>query len=73
MRWRLFLPTLLIATAAACASPVVVGCPKPVNYSPEFQTMLADELDALDPDSALAQAMIDYHAEREQLRACRVE
>tara|TARA_A100001391_G_scaffold169112_1_gene129855 strand:+ start:380 stop:517 length:138 start_codon:yes stop_codon:yes gene_type:complete len=42
-----------------------------VEYSPDFQARLADELAALPDNAALGQAMIDYGRVRAELRACR--
>lgn len=56
---------------AACAAPIVSACPPVPVYDQEFQTRLADELDALPLGSALGAAMVDYGRLRNQLRACR--
>jgi hypothetical protein len=42
-----------------------------IEYSPEFQAQLADELEALPAGSSLERAMIDYGRLRSELRACR--
>lgn len=71
---RLLLPLALAATLpAGCATapsePSV--CPRPVEYSRDFQARLADEMDALSPGSAVETALLDYQRERDMLRACR--
>jgi hypothetical protein len=57
---------------AACGERVVVKtvCPPIKQYTPEFQTKLADELDATPADRAMAVAVVDYHALRNVIRAC---
>lgn len=59
----------LSACVTAPSEPSV--CPHPVEYSPEFQARLADELMALPNNSAMVRAMIDYGRLRAELRACR--
>ena len=49
-----------------------VNCPRERDYAPEFQAQLADEMDSLKGTKpAISQMYIDYHNEREQIRACR--
>ncbi len=65
----LIVPVLLTGCATASSDGVV--CPVIVEYSPDFQARLADELAALPDNAALGQAMIDYGRVRAELRACR--
>ena len=58
---------------AACTAPVFdqAGCPALVNYTPEFNARLADEIAPLPDDSAIVTAIGDYIGLRDQVRACR--
>lgn len=71
---RLLLPLLIVPvllTGCATANSDSAVCPPVIEYSPEFQGRLADELEALPEGSALERAMIDYGRVRSELRACR--
>jgi len=71
---RLVLPLIAALSLSACATassdPGAV-CPPPVEYSPDFQERLADEVEALPTGAALERAMLDYGRERAELWACR--
>jgi hypothetical protein len=57
---------------AACATERSDGapCPPVVAYSPEFLARAADELDVLEPGSAIEQTLVDYQVMRDQAQAC---
>jgi len=59
----------LTACAARVSDPVVI-CPAVRDYPPAFSQRLADEVQALPPDSAAVTALIDYVELRDRLRAC---
>jgi hypothetical protein len=61
------LPVLLLLSACA-TGPV---CPPVVEYSYEFQQRLADEIEPLEDDSAVLQALLDYQTLRDVAQACR--
>ncbi|TVR85022.1 MAG: hypothetical protein EA405_00010 [Rhodospirillales bacterium] len=64
--------SLLTACATAGSEPRVVAvCPPVVEYSREFQTRAADELDLLPAGSAIGGMLSDYAVMRDQARACR--
>ena len=58
-----------LALLGGCAH-YVHDCPPIVTYSPETSARLADELEALPPDSIIPGIVGDYMMERDQLRAC---
>lgn len=71
---RHLLPLVIVlawSTGCAGAASNPSACPRPVEYSPEFQAQLAAELEALPPGVALERAMLDYGEVRARLRACR--
>lgn len=45
-------------------------CVPVVEYSYEFQQRLADEIEPLEDDSAILEALLDYQALRDVARAC---
>lgn len=59
------------ATGSSSLTPVTLVCPTIVEYSAEFQSRAADELEMLPPGSALAEMVGDYGQLRERIRACR--
>ena len=59
---------LILLLLSGCATASV--CPSLVDYSPEFNEGLTEELMPLDDDSALVRAVLDYDALRAQVRAC---
>ena len=63
------LAIIAVLFLGACAS-YVSACPPPVEYSPETSARLADELEALPPESIIPGIIGDYRLLREQLRAC---
>ncbi len=64
--------TISLTGCATVASElhVVSVCPPVVEYSREFQTRAADELDLLPERSAVAEMLSDYAVMRDQARAC---
>lgn len=76
--WRPRLAVLAIATSLLSGCAVVGSeprfatvCPPVVEYSREFQTRAADELNLLPEGSAIAAMLADYAVMREQARVCR--
>lgn len=57
--------------ASGCTSVPVAHCPPLKTYPPEFSQRLADEVDAMPADSATVEAIGDYIALRDSVRACR--
>ena len=57
------------AMSSGHSSPVIV-CPPVVDYTPEFQAQMADELQLVPADGAVVTAMSDYGLMRNQARAC---
>lgn len=53
-----------------CLSAPVSVCPPLREYDQTFMTRLADELDRVPADSAMVQAIVDYRALRDVIRAC---
>jgi hypothetical protein len=49
----------------------VATCPPVVEYSTEFQSRAAEELEMLPDGSAVVEMMADYAVMRDQARACR--
>nr|WP_127657635.1 hypothetical protein [Alexandriicola marinus] len=75
--WRLRLAVLVIATSllTGCAtagfeSGGVAVCPPVVEYSREFQSRAAEELEMLPDGSAVVEMMADYAVMRDQARVC---
>lgn len=75
--WRLRLAVLVIATSllTGCAtagfeSGGVAVCPPVVEYSWEFQSRAAEELEMLPDGSAVVEMMADYAVMRDQARVC---
>ena len=75
--WRLRLAALVIVTSwlTGCATAGsetddVGACPPVVEYSREFQTRAAEELELLPNGSAVVEMMGDYAVMRDQARAC---
>jgi hypothetical protein len=66
---RIFVLASFSALAGCAATPVVV-CPPIREYDRAFMTRLADELDRAPAGSAMAQAVVDYRALRDVIRAC---
>lgn len=73
-RVGLLLATIWLSGCATGASDVgsLGACPPVVEYSPEFQAQVAEELALLPENSAIAEMMADYAVMREQARACRL-
>lgn len=73
MKQQLLPLAIVLAWSTGCAgvdsSPST--CPRPVEYSREFQARLAAEVEALPQGAALERAMLDYGEVRARLRACR--
>ena len=64
----------VMSLSTGCASGVSnTACPPLRNYTEDFNARLAGELEQLPGDSALAAAMLDYTALRDQLRVCQRE
>jgi hypothetical protein len=55
---------------AACSITPVAVCPPLKAYPPEFNARLADEVEAMPADAAALQAIQDYIALRDAVRAC---
>jgi hypothetical protein len=74
-RWRFYLLPLLLATlpliAGGCQSVPVAQCPPLKEYTPEFNQRLGNEVDAMPADSATVEAIGDYIALRDSVRACK--
>jgi hypothetical protein len=58
------------ALLPACTSVPVAQCPPLKQYPPEFSQRLATELEAMPADSATVEAIGDYIALRDSVRAC---
>ena len=76
--WRRRLAALAIATSllSGCATVGSNGswnwsCPPAAEYSREFQTRAAEELNSLPDGSAIAEMLSDYTVMRDQARVCR--
>ncbi|RME99203.1 MAG: hypothetical protein D6773_13270 [Alphaproteobacteria bacterium] len=72
------LAALAIATISLTGCAMVASeprmatvCPPVVEYSREFQTRAAGELDLLSEGSAIAEMLADYSVMRDQARSCR--
>ena len=61
---------LLACLLLAGCSHYVSDCPKLKVYPPETSARLADELEALPPESVIPGIIGDYMTERDLLRAC---
>lgn len=71
-RLKRLLPALLATIwLTGCGTAALSDCPPLVEYSNEFKRKLADELEALPPNSALATFTIDSYVLRNMVRACR--
>ena len=78
---KLKLIALLIGTSllSGCASTVYktqleIYCPPIVEYSKEFNSRLVNEIESLPPgDSNIVEALSDYAALRDTIRACKKE
>ncbi len=75
--WRPRLAVLAVVTSwlTGCATAgfetgSVAACPPVVEYSPEFQARVAEELAFLPEGSAIVEMMADYAVMREQARVC---
>ena len=66
------LPLLALSLLTGCASPGFDGCSLlPLKtYGPIFSMRLADEVQAASPDAVWPQAVTDYVALRDAVRAC---
>lgn len=53
-----------------CTSTSIAVCPPLKSYPPEFNARLADEVEAMPADAASLQAIQDYMATRDAIRAC---
>jgi hypothetical protein len=60
-----------IFAQTACTSVPVAQCPPLKSYPPEFSQRLAGELEAMPADSATVEAIGDYIALRDSVRACK--
>jgi hypothetical protein len=71
-RLRAVVLAVAASLLAACATERSDGapCPPVVAYSPEFLARAADELDVLEPGSAIEQTLVDYQVMRDQAQAC---
>lgn len=66
----------LIATLwlSACATGVFDGnapCPPVVEYSPDDQSLAAEEVEALPEAALIVQMLADYSVLRDQAKACK--
>jgi len=61
--------TILLAGCARVASDHT-ACPPVVAYPAEFQRLVAAEVEALPPGSAIEGMLADYHVMRRQAVAC---
>lgn len=75
--WKQQLAALAIATSllSGCATvgsepPIATVCPPVVEYSREFQSRAAEEVNSLPHVSAIAEMLSDYAVLRDQTRAC---
>lgn len=68
------LPAIAVSLLTACATgssdPACV-CPPVKEYKQDFQTQLANEIEAAPQDAAFPVAMQDYAVMRAQARACK--
>lgn len=55
---------------AGCATGDYKPCPPLVDYEPAFSARLADEVAALNGDSALVAALSDYYVLRRMVARC---
>jgi hypothetical protein len=55
---------------AGCSSVPVAQCPPLKEYTPEFNQRLGNEVDAMPADSATVEAIGDYIALRDSVKAC---
>lgn len=55
----------------SCGPAVTVQCPPLVTYDRAFMQKLADELEQIGSDTAVARAIVDYRRLRDLIRACR--
>lgn len=71
-RVGLVIATIWLAGCAAAGSdrPAIALCPPVVSYDAAFLARAADEVEALQDGSALADMIADYGVMREQARAC---
>lgn len=53
------------------APPAIVACPPLVQWEAEFQGRMANEIEKLPPNSALAVSVRQHLRLREQLRNCK--
>ena len=59
---------------AVCRTQVEIYCPPMVQYSPEWNNALADELDSLPQGYAtIPMAITDYAKLRDRIRTCEKE
>ena len=58
---------------AACSTTPVAVCPPLKEYPESFSARLANEIEAMLADSATIEAIGDYIALRDAVRACRGE
>ena len=69
--------TLLTGCAGAVyKTEVEVYCPPIVEYNDEFNVKLLDEIESLpetDGSPAVVEALSDYAALRDKIRACKIE
>jgi hypothetical protein len=69
--------TLLTGCAGAVyKTEVEVYCPPIVEYNDEFNVKLLDEIESLpetDGNPAVVEALSDYAALRDKIRACKIE
>ena len=71
---RLMLPVIAVSLLTACATgssdPACV-CPPVKKYDRNFQTQLAEEIEAAPLDAVFPVALQDYAVMRAQARACK--
>lgn len=68
--WRL-VPLILLAGCATVETRTVVACLPMREYSAEFQSAAADELERLPDGSNVSKMITDYGVMRAANRACR--
>lgn len=64
---------LVVATICLAGCATTSNCPPVADYSAEFRTRLAAEIQQLPEDAALVRAMEDYYVLRKQVKACALE
>jgi len=64
---------LTVSFLAGCQTVPVAVCPPLKEYPESFSQRLANEMEAMPADSATVEAIADYIATRDAIRACRGE